>query len=55
LPKIYWWEKRFFGIKEENLLKSQKASEVLADYLRSSPEWRSVYSDGLAEIFIRAD
>jgi hypothetical protein len=51
--KIRQWERIFFNIKEEDLLKARKAGGALADYLQSSPEWQPVYNDGLAEIFIK--
>jgi hypothetical protein len=53
LPWPHWWEKIIFNIKEEDLIKAQKDSFALRDYLTASPEWQKVYDDGLAEIFIK--
>lgn len=53
MPKVHWWEKIFFGVSEEKLAEGQKAGLSLHDYLFASPGWQAVYSDSLAEIFVK--
>jgi hypothetical protein len=53
MPKIHWWEKIFFGISEEKLLKAQKSDTAFKDYFLNSPDWQKVYGDGLADVFLK--
>ncbi|HTW96301.1 MAG TPA: hypothetical protein VMD74_01420 [Candidatus Methylomirabilis sp.] len=51
--RIHWWEEKLMGIKRADLEKNQQSGFALADYLRGSSGWQSVYRDNLAEIFIK--
>jgi hypothetical protein len=53
MPKIRQWEKILLGVDEKDLAEAEEKSSVLHDYLLSSPDWQLVYTDGLAEIFIK--
>ncbi|MDD4902562.1 MAG: hypothetical protein PHE24_05505 [Patescibacteria group bacterium] len=52
-PKIPWWEIWYFNLNMEQINSDIKKSFSFLEYLRASPRWRSVYNDGLAEIFVR--
>jgi hypothetical protein len=50
--KIDWLEKGFFSVNEKLISNDVKKSFALLEYLKSSSDWRSVYNDGTAEIFV---
>ncbi len=43
-----WWEKSLLAVKDDDEDKSS-----LGEYLSSSPDWRLVYNDDVAKVFIR--
>lgn len=53
MPKIHWWERRFFGVSEEKLEEAQKGDVDFRNYFINSPDWQAVYSDSLADVFLK--
>jgi hypothetical protein len=51
-PSIKPWEKWLFDLDEKKIQAGVKDGFCLLEYLKTSPQWRSVYNDGTAEIFV---
>jgi hypothetical protein len=52
-PQINPLEQWYFYLNQNKINTDAKKSFALLDYLRTSPQWKSVYRDSLAEIFIK--
>jgi hypothetical protein len=53
-PPIRGWEKKFFSLNEKDVNNAIDISYSLQEYLSGSDDWRKVYDDGTAEIFVAA-
>jgi hypothetical protein len=51
--KLGWWDKLLLGESQKKFNDDVKNNFTLLEYLRSSLKWRSVYDDGVAQIFIK--
>ena len=51
--KLGWWEKLLLGEDQKKFNEDVENNFALLKYLRYSSEWRSVYDDGVAQIFIK--
>ena len=47
------WKRKLFGVKEKEGLRNKNGYSGLETFLKSSPEWRLVYGDGVASIYVK--
>lgn len=50
-PSFSWFEKRFFGIGDEQEEEMKQSENVLLEFLKNSVDWKQVYEDDVAIIF----